>query len=361
MADLRGPGQRRDRRPLPPAHRPPRRPLGRLVRRRRLHQVHAHDRVQRRPHVSGAARAGRGERRPTSTAEARFGQDWLERAWDPRTGTMYLQVGIGSGNTAGHVQRRPRPLAAARGGRHARRPREPVPALSPRVPRQRPGDTAAAEPRRADGRGVRARGPGRRGRRSGARPAGARDRGIDLPPREDGQGDRGRRRHGAAPRLLPGVVLARRPGVGRRRARAGRAGARRSARRRVAARRRTLGRRVPRARGGPRHPESLRHVGGRARGPGPGDARGAVGERPRHGRDPAGRRPPVAAGHGHRARRRDPFAAGAVYDDFDVAAHTFGLLATERLYEELTGQTNFAAFATRQRDWAFGANPGAPR
>ena len=35
------------------------------------------------------------------TAEARFGQDWLGRAWDANSGTMYLQVGIGSGNTAG--------------------------------------------------------------------------------------------------------------------------------------------------------------------------------------------------------------------------------------------------------------------
>ena len=35
------------------------------------------------------------------TTEARFGQDWLERAWDPATGTLYLQVGIGSGNTDG--------------------------------------------------------------------------------------------------------------------------------------------------------------------------------------------------------------------------------------------------------------------
>ena len=53
----------------------------------------------------------------------------------------------------------------------------------------------------------------------------------------------------------------------------------------------------------------------------------------------------------------DPFAAGAVYDDFDAAAHTFGLLATARLYQDLTGQANFDAFATRQRDWVLGANP----
>ena len=53
----------------------------------------------------------------------------------------------------------------------------------------------------------------------------------------------------------------------------------------------------------------------------------------------------------------DPFAAGAVYDDFDAAAHTFGLLATARLYQDLTGQADYDAFATRQRDWVLGANP----
>ena len=33
--------------------------------------------------------------------EARFGQDWLERAWDADRGILYIQVGIGSGNTDG--------------------------------------------------------------------------------------------------------------------------------------------------------------------------------------------------------------------------------------------------------------------
>ncbi|WP_433293866.1 glycoside hydrolase family 9 protein [Actinoplanes sp. CA-030573] len=52
----------------------------------------------------------------------------------------------------------------------------------------------------------------------------------------------------------------------------------------------------------------------------------------------------------------DPFHAGGVYTDFDVASHTFGLIATEALYRSASGDTSFAAFATRQRDWLLGAN-----
>ncbi|WP_327350742.1 glycoside hydrolase family 9 protein [Streptomyces sp. NBC_01304] len=52
----------------------------------------------------------------------------------------------------------------------------------------------------------------------------------------------------------------------------------------------------------------------------------------------------------------DPFRAGAVYDDFDAVPHTFGLVATARLYGEATGDTRYAAFAAQQRGWALGAN-----
>ena len=55
--------------------------------------------------------------------------------------------------------------------------------------------------------------------------------------------------------------------------------------------------------------------------------------------------------------REDPFGAGAIYDDFDAAPHTFGLISTARLYGDLTGDTAYASFATAQRDWALGANP----
>jgi endoglucanase len=55
--------------------------------------------------------------------------------------------------------------------------------------------------------------------------------------------------------------------------------------------------------------------------------------------------------------RTDIFHAGAVYDDFDADSHTFGLITTEALYRGLTGDRSYATFATEQRDWLFGANP----
>ena len=52
----------------------------------------------------------------------------------------------------------------------------------------------------------------------------------------------------------------------------------------------------------------------------------------------------------------DVFHAGGVYTGFDVASHTFGLLATEAMYRSRSGDTTYAAFATQQRDWLLGAN-----
>jgi endoglucanase len=52
----------------------------------------------------------------------------------------------------------------------------------------------------------------------------------------------------------------------------------------------------------------------------------------------------------------DPFHAGAVYDDFDADSHTLGLAATARLYRTLTGDTSYDRFATQQVDWLLGAN-----
>jgi endoglucanase len=52
----------------------------------------------------------------------------------------------------------------------------------------------------------------------------------------------------------------------------------------------------------------------------------------------------------------DVFHAGGVYTGFDVDSHTFGLLATEAMYRTASGDTTYAAFATRQRDWLLGAN-----
>jgi endoglucanase len=54
--------------------------------------------------------------------------------------------------------------------------------------------------------------------------------------------------------------------------------------------------------------------------------------------------------------RTDVFHAGGVYTDFDADSHTFGLLATEALYRSAGGDRRFTVFATRQRNWLFGAN-----
>jgi endoglucanase len=52
----------------------------------------------------------------------------------------------------------------------------------------------------------------------------------------------------------------------------------------------------------------------------------------------------------------DVFHAGGNYTDFDVDAHTFGFLTEEALYRQASGDKSFAAFATEQRDWLLGAN-----
>lgn len=53
---------------------------------------------------------------------------------------------------------------------------------------------------------------------------------------------------------------------------------------------------------------------------------------------------------------QDPFRAGAVYTDFDSVPHTFGLVATARLYRKATGDHRYDEFGTQQRSWALGAN-----
>jgi hypothetical protein len=60
-------------------------------------------------------------------------------------------------------------------------------------------------------------------------------------------------------------------------------------------------------------------------------------------------------GRAHAAN--DPFRAGANYDDFDVASHTFGLMATVKLLKHLTGTRRYDKFETEQRNWVLGANP----
>ncbi|MEV5411710.1 glycoside hydrolase family 9 protein [Thermopolyspora sp. NPDC052614] len=53
---------------------------------------------------------------------------------------------------------------------------------------------------------------------------------------------------------------------------------------------------------------------------------------------------------------KDPFHAGANAAEFDAVPHAFGLAATASLYRTLTGDHSYDAFAQSQHDWAFGAN-----
>ena len=212
----------------------------------------------RRPDVSRQRELG--DAAPADlTAEARFGLDWLRKAWDPRSGRCTSRSGSAPATpqarstattTCGGCPRRDDTLAG-RG--------EPVPALSAGVPGQRPGDTAAAEPRRARGRRVRPGGPGRRRgdpararrelataaaifRRAKTAKVTEADVVTALPhafyPESSWRDDL---ELGAAELALAGQALG-----------DPRAGA-------WLRRQRRLGRRVPRARGGPRHAEPLRH------------------------------------------------------------------------------------------------------
>ena len=52
----------------------------------------------------------------------------------------------------------------------------------------------------------------------------------------------------------------------------------------------------------------------------------------------------------------DVFRAAGDIDNFDVDSHTFGWIATEAWYTDLSHDHSFDAFATQQRDWLFGDN-----
>ncbi|GII79936.1 hydrolase [Sphaerisporangium rufum] len=60
---------------------------------------------------------------------------------------------------------------------------------------------------------------------------------------------------------------------------------------------------------------------------------------------------------GARRAAADPFRAGADYAEFDSVPHAFGLAATSRLYRSVTGDRSYDAFGTGQRNWAQGTNP----
>ncbi|HEY3733029.1 MAG TPA: glycoside hydrolase family 9 protein [Streptosporangiaceae bacterium] len=52
----------------------------------------------------------------------------------------------------------------------------------------------------------------------------------------------------------------------------------------------------------------------------------------------------------------DIFRAGGDYANFDVDSHSFGFIATEALYQQASGDTQYAAFAGEQRSWLLGGN-----
>ncbi|MDH6135595.1 endoglucanase [Kitasatospora sp. MAA4] len=52
----------------------------------------------------------------------------------------------------------------------------------------------------------------------------------------------------------------------------------------------------------------------------------------------------------------DVFREGGNYASFDVDSHTFGFISTEALYQKASGDTQFAAFASQQRNWLMGGN-----
>ena len=290
--------------------------------------------------------------------EARFGQDWLARAWDPETGTMYLQVGIGSGNTAGtfngdhDLWRLPEvdDTLAGRENRYLRsrpafRANDPGTRLPPNLAGRMAAAfalaaqvDAAADPARARRELATAASIFRRAKTAKVTDA---DVVTALPhafyPESSWRDDL---EWGAAELALAGQAL-----------------------------------------GDPRADDWLRDsarwaaqyidheaghdtlnlydtIGCGARGPGPGDARGSVGERPRHGRDPAGRRPPVPAGHGRRRAPKETRSRPGPSTTTSTRPRTrSGSWRRSASTRTSPAQTNFGAFATRQRDWALGANP----
>ena len=151
-----------------------------------------------------AARAlGRGTA-AHARAEARFGLNWLAKAWDEKTGVLYIQVGIGSGNKTGTffgdhdvwrlpekddgLEGRAKPLppqpagvprqrARRRRSRRTSRAGSRPPSRSPRSSTPRPSPSAPARssppPRRSS--------PPRRRRREGTSPPRSRTRSIPSP------------------------------------------------------------------------------------------------------------------------------------------------------------------------------------
>ncbi|MFG2682141.1 glycoside hydrolase family 9 protein [Streptomyces sp. NPDC048392] len=59
---------------------------------------------------------------------------------------------------------------------------------------------------------------------------------------------------------------------------------------------------------------------------------------------------------GRKRAAGDPFRSGVIPSDFDAVPNSFGLLATARLYARVTGDHRYDDFAAQQLAWVFGAN-----
>jgi hypothetical protein len=289
----------------------------------------------------------------TLDAEARFGLRWLRKAWDPRSGVLALQVGIGSGNTTGtfngdhDVWRLPQRDDALTGSANrylARRPafraNDPGTPLPPNLAGRVSAAFALAaqiDARRNRPRARReldaAAGVFAAARVRDVRPA---DVATALPhafyPESSWRDDL---ELGAAELALAGQKL------GDPRARGWLKAGERWARAFL-------------AREAGNDTLNLYDTSALAHADLERALRAAGAARPLQARLLGDLRAQLE--RGVKRSRADPFAAGAIYDDFDAAPHTFGLVATALLYRSLTGDPAFDAFATSQRDWALGAN-----
>jgi hypothetical protein len=292
----------------------------------------------------------------TLRQEIRFGLDWLRKAWDPAHGTLYIQVGIGSGNADGtfagdHDQwRLPEAddaLAGAENRYLARRPAFGTDAAPGRLAPNLAGRVAATFALAAQ---LDARSDGARARAELALAAQvfgrAKTTGVvegdvvtALPhafyPESAWRDDL---ELGATELARAGYLL-HDPRADRWLATAGRwardyldteAGGD------------TLNLYDDSALAHAELIAAVRAAGGRRLAVTPGELAGDL-------------RRQLAAGARHAAG--DPFRAGANYADFDVASHTFGLVATAALYRQATGSRQYDQFASQQRNWVLGANP----